>query len=187
MPHCGRAVQVDSEPHCEPACECGHQFCFACCQAPHSPCSCDMCVLLLSAAISLDIQLHAVSHKVFLITLNTTLVAEHVCTTLYRLPAIASRCCDGVDRMSTCLTSGACRLQMAHVAGQDLGREREQDVDDGEHEAVPQVPVAGREELWLQPRHLPLRTGTQPVICFDLLHNLLQSICCTFMLGTAFS
>lgn len=42
VPHCGRAVQVDSEPHCEPTCECGHQFCFACCQAPHTPCSCEI-------------------------------------------------------------------------------------------------------------------------------------------------
>ena len=23
-------------------CTCGHQFCFACCEAQHSPCTCDM-------------------------------------------------------------------------------------------------------------------------------------------------
>lgn len=23
-------------------CTCGHQFCFACCEVPHSPCTCDM-------------------------------------------------------------------------------------------------------------------------------------------------
>ena len=50
-------------------------------------------------------------------------------------------------------------LQMAHVAGEDVRGEREQDVDDCQHQAVPQVPVARGEELRLQPRHLPLWPG----------------------------
>jgi hypothetical protein len=53
----------------------------------------------------------------------------------------------------------AVHLQLAHVAGEDVGGEREQDLDDGQHQAVPQVPVARGEELRLQPRHLPLRPG----------------------------
>ena len=46
VPHCGNAVRVESEPHCEPVCSCGLKFCFNCCEAPHSPCTCDMYVLL---------------------------------------------------------------------------------------------------------------------------------------------
>lgn len=41
VPHCGHAVRC-KEPHCEVECTCGHQFCFACCEVPHSPCTCDM-------------------------------------------------------------------------------------------------------------------------------------------------
>ncbi|CAK0772066.1 hypothetical protein CVIRNUC_003925 [Coccomyxa viridis] len=42
VPHCGRAVRVAGEVHCEPECACGHRFCFACALEPHSPCTCDM-------------------------------------------------------------------------------------------------------------------------------------------------
>mmetsp|Transcript_14211 Transcript_14211/g.42929 ORF Transcript_14211/g.42929 Transcript_14211/m.42929 type:complete len:605 (-) Transcript_14211:1274-3088(-) len=42
-PHCGRAVKVaNGEELCEPLCDCGLQFCFACLGAPHSPCSCEI-------------------------------------------------------------------------------------------------------------------------------------------------
>lgn len=43
VPHCGNAMRVDGEPHCEPECSCGTRFCFACTEEPHSPCTCDMC------------------------------------------------------------------------------------------------------------------------------------------------
>ena len=43
VPHCGRAVRVAGEVHCEPECACGRRFCFACTLEPHSPCTCDMC------------------------------------------------------------------------------------------------------------------------------------------------
>lgn len=41
VPHCGHAIR-SKEMHCEVECTCGHQFCFACCEAQHSPCTCDM-------------------------------------------------------------------------------------------------------------------------------------------------
>ncbi len=43
VPHCGRALRVAGEVHCEPECACGQRFCFACALEPHSPCTCDMC------------------------------------------------------------------------------------------------------------------------------------------------
>lgn len=42
VPHCGRAIRVAGEVHCEPECACGQRFCFACALEPHSPCTCDM-------------------------------------------------------------------------------------------------------------------------------------------------
>ena len=42
VPHCGNAIRADSELHCEPTCDCGLKFCFACQQEPHSPCTCEM-------------------------------------------------------------------------------------------------------------------------------------------------
>ena len=45
VPHCGRAIRVEGELHCEPECTCGLRFCFACGEDPHSPCTCDMCAL----------------------------------------------------------------------------------------------------------------------------------------------
>ena len=42
VPHCGAAVEVFGELCCEPLCSCGLRFCFACGDAPHSPCTCAM-------------------------------------------------------------------------------------------------------------------------------------------------
>lgn len=42
VPWCGRAVQVEGDPFCEPECSCGATFCFKCGKAPHSPCTCKM-------------------------------------------------------------------------------------------------------------------------------------------------
>jgi ariadne-1 len=42
VPHCGNAVRVNGDGHCEVACPCGHQFCFACGDQPHSPATCEM-------------------------------------------------------------------------------------------------------------------------------------------------
>ncbi|PSC75216.1 putative E3 ubiquitin-ligase ARI1 isoform X2 isoform A [Micractinium conductrix] len=41
VPHCGRAVR-SKDLNCEVDCACGHKFCFACCEAQHSPATCDM-------------------------------------------------------------------------------------------------------------------------------------------------
>lgn len=42
-PHCGRAIKVtEGTTICEPVCECGHRFCFACLSQAHSPCPCDI-------------------------------------------------------------------------------------------------------------------------------------------------
>jgi ariadne-1 len=41
-PHCGRAVRVNGDPHCDISCLCGVQFCFACGMEPHSPATCEM-------------------------------------------------------------------------------------------------------------------------------------------------
>eukprot|EP00887_Chlorella_sp_A99_P003167 scaffold9.g3167.t1 len=42
VPHCGHAVRVVSDPQIEVDCSCGQKFCFACCEEPHSPATCDM-------------------------------------------------------------------------------------------------------------------------------------------------
>ncbi|CAL8462233.1 g1764 [Coccomyxa elongata] len=42
VPHCGRAIRVEGEVHCEPECSCGLRFCFACGEEAHSPCTCEM-------------------------------------------------------------------------------------------------------------------------------------------------
>ena len=42
VPHCGTAVRVNSDPHCEITCTCGKEFCFVCGEEPHSPATCDM-------------------------------------------------------------------------------------------------------------------------------------------------
>jgi len=42
VPHCGNAVRVNGDSHCEVACPCGRQFCFACGDQPHSPATCEM-------------------------------------------------------------------------------------------------------------------------------------------------
>lgn len=36
LPHCPSPHLLQVE------CVCGHQFCFACCEVQHSPCTCDM-------------------------------------------------------------------------------------------------------------------------------------------------
>jgi ariadne-1 len=41
-PHCGHAVRVPGDPHCDVECACGQRFCFACTEAPHSPATCEM-------------------------------------------------------------------------------------------------------------------------------------------------
>lgn len=45
------------------------------------------------------------------------------------------------------------------VAGEDRGRQRDAQLADGQHQAVPQVQQACGEEWWLQPRGLQLRPG----------------------------
>ena len=42
VPHCGGAIRVNGDPHCEVDCPCGEQFCFACGEGPHSPATCEM-------------------------------------------------------------------------------------------------------------------------------------------------
>lgn len=42
VPHCGRAVRINSDPHVEVTCHCGQQFCFACNDPPHTPATCEM-------------------------------------------------------------------------------------------------------------------------------------------------
>ncbi|KAG7666760.1 hypothetical protein Ndes2526B_g04760 [Nannochloris sp. 'desiccata'] len=42
VPHCGNAVRVNGDSHCEVACTCGRQFCFSCGDQPHSPATCEM-------------------------------------------------------------------------------------------------------------------------------------------------
>ncbi|KAM0886278.1 hypothetical protein ACQ4PT_029762 [Festuca glaucescens] len=41
-PHCGNAIRVKGDIHCEVECTCGRQFCFNCSSEAHSPCSCVM-------------------------------------------------------------------------------------------------------------------------------------------------
>ena len=41
VPHCGHAIRC-RELHWEVDCACGQRFCFACCEAQHSPATCDM-------------------------------------------------------------------------------------------------------------------------------------------------
>lgn len=162
MPHCGRAVQVDSEPHCEPTCECGHQFCFACCQAPHTPCSCEMCAppchqTLTASGCSVELWFETCRYVM-----------------LFNFPysGLMGDCSRQPSKHDAW-------LQMAAVAGEDVGREREQDVDDGQHEALPQVPVARGKELRLQPRDLPLRPGEKTSRCTaggHLIYSLRQAV-----------
>lgn len=42
VPHCGNAVRVGGDKLVEVRCACGQAFCFACCEAPHSPATCEM-------------------------------------------------------------------------------------------------------------------------------------------------
>jgi ariadne-1 len=42
VPNCGNAIRVKGDAICEVECTCGMQFCFACLQEAHSPCSCLM-------------------------------------------------------------------------------------------------------------------------------------------------
>lgn len=43
VPHCGSAVEILGDSvDIEPQCSCGLRFCFACGDAPHSPCTCTM-------------------------------------------------------------------------------------------------------------------------------------------------
>ncbi|KAJ3703444.1 hypothetical protein LUZ61_007149 [Rhynchospora tenuis] len=42
VPNCGNAIRVKGDAICEVECTCGMQFCFACLQEAHSPCSCVM-------------------------------------------------------------------------------------------------------------------------------------------------
>jgi ariadne-1 len=42
VPHCGNAVRVNGDLHCEVGCPCGRQFCFSCGDQLHSPATCDM-------------------------------------------------------------------------------------------------------------------------------------------------
>jgi ariadne-1 len=42
VPHCGNAIRVNGDSHCEVACKCGRQFCFACGDQCHSPATCEM-------------------------------------------------------------------------------------------------------------------------------------------------
>lgn len=42
VPHCGRAARAERGMHCEVSCQCGKEFCFACCEPHHSPATCEM-------------------------------------------------------------------------------------------------------------------------------------------------
>jgi len=42
VPHCGRAARAEHGLHCEVSCQCGREFCFACCEPHHSPATCEM-------------------------------------------------------------------------------------------------------------------------------------------------
>jgi len=42
VPHCGRAIGIRGDSHIEVDCHCGKSFCFACCESPHTPSTCEM-------------------------------------------------------------------------------------------------------------------------------------------------
>lgn len=42
VPNCGNAIRLNRDESCEPICDCGLHFCFACLEESHSPCTCEM-------------------------------------------------------------------------------------------------------------------------------------------------